>query len=199
MIDLTLDSILIPDITGYTPPFGTKVARTAVNKGGLSTQEVNNNIIASFVKMRGVVVGTSDTTSRIEYDAKIIIEAAEPITLTLGNATYRGCRVTLVNNTEFTHILSCDSEFRVRDYMDWLKVEGKMLSRCGQKNRPIPTRGASFNSVPMHEMGAYELRRSVLPCRGRQRKCLYRKIGQFDCAGGHDKRTYSQFQWEWFY
>lgn len=109
MIDLTLDSILIPDLTGYMPPFGTKVARTAVNKGGLSTQEVNNNIIASFVKMRGVIVTSSDQTSLIEYDAKIIIESEDSITLTLGNATYKGCRLAIVNNTTFTHILSCTS------------------------------------------------------------------------------------------
>ena len=109
MIDLTLDSILIPDLTGYMPPFGTKVARTAVNKGGLSTQEVNNNIIASFVKMRGVIVTSSDQTSLVEYDAKIIIESEDSITLTLGNATYKGCRLAIVNNTTFTHILSCTS------------------------------------------------------------------------------------------
>ena len=109
MIDLTLDSILVPDITGYTPPFGTKIARTAVNKGGLSTQQVHNNIIAGFVKMRGVVVDTSDTTSSVEYDAKIIIEASEAITLTLAAASYRGCKVTIVNNTSYTHTLSCTS------------------------------------------------------------------------------------------
>ena len=109
MIDLTLNSILIPDITGYTPPFGTKVARTPINKGGLSTQEVNNNIIASFVKMRGVVVTVSDSTSVIEYDAKLLIEAESAITLTLGNATYRGCKVSIVNTTRFTHTLICTS------------------------------------------------------------------------------------------
>ena len=109
MIDLTLNSILIPDITGYTPPFGTKVARTPINKGGLSTQEVNNNIIASFVKMRGVVVTVSDSTSVIEYDAKLLIEAESAITLTLGNATYRGCKVSIVNTTSFTHTLICTS------------------------------------------------------------------------------------------
>lgn len=109
MIDLTLNSILIPDITGYTPPFGTKVARTPINKGGLSTQEVNNNIIASFVKMRGVVVTVSDSTSVIEYDAKLLIEAKSAITLTLGNATYRGCKVSIVNTTSFTHTLICTS------------------------------------------------------------------------------------------
>lgn len=109
MIDLTLDSILVPDITGYTPPFGTKIARTAVNKGGLSTQQVHNNIIAGFVKMRGVVVDTSDTTSSVEYDAKIIIEATQAITLTLAAASYRGCRLNIVNNTSYTHTLSCAS------------------------------------------------------------------------------------------
>ncbi len=110
MIDLTLNSILIPDITGYTQPFGTKVTRTTVNRGGLSTLEVNNNILASFLRMRPVVVdGSALTTSAIEYDAKLSIEAEQTVTLVLGTPTYKGCRVTVLNSSQFPQNVSAGS------------------------------------------------------------------------------------------
>lgn len=74
MIDLTLKSLLIPDIIGYEPPFGTKITRTPENKGGLSTRQVNDNILLPFAKQRAVVIEQSDTISQIEYDAKIILK-----------------------------------------------------------------------------------------------------------------------------
>lgn len=111
MIDLTLNSIMIPDIDGYTNPyhFGTKIIRTLANKGGLSTREVNNNIISAFGKMRVITIADTDSTSNVEFDAKLFINAEQSITLTLGNATYSGCVVTIFNNTEFSHTLVCQS------------------------------------------------------------------------------------------
>ncbi len=107
MIDLTLNSILIPDITGYTPPFGTKITRTPTNRGGLSTLETNNNIIASFMRMRPVIVdGTDLTTSAVEYDARLSITATSSITLVLGTPTYVGCKVTVVNSSNVSHVIS---------------------------------------------------------------------------------------------
>lgn len=107
MIDLTLNSILIPDITGYTPPFGTKITRTPTNRGGLSTLETNNNIIASFTRMRPVIVdGTDLTTSAVEYDARLSITATSSVTLVLGTPTYIGCKVTVVNSSNVSHVIS---------------------------------------------------------------------------------------------
>jgi hypothetical protein len=110
-MDLTLNSIMIPNLRGYTPPFGTKVT-TGIdpysglnNKGGLNIQQVNDNIIAPFVKMRAVTVSDNTSTGAIEYDAKIFINAANPSTLTLGNASYIGCVVTVINSTNIEHTL----------------------------------------------------------------------------------------------
>lgn len=110
-MDLTLNSIMIPNLRGYTPPFGTKVT-TGIdpysglnNKGGLNIQQVNDNIIAPFVKMRAVTVSAIDSTGTIEYDAKIFINAATAITLTIGAASYVGCKVTIINSTNLVHTL----------------------------------------------------------------------------------------------
>lgn len=110
MIDLTLDSILIPYIDGYTQPFGTMIEKTHANKGGLSTREVNNNIISAFGKMRPVIISFDEETSnRVEYDARLLINAESQITLILHNASYMGCTINIINQTALTHTLSCTS------------------------------------------------------------------------------------------
>jgi len=101
-IDLTLDSLMIPAISG-TFPFGTKVIPTAENKGGLSTAEVNSNVMLPFTRMRPRVCSADSVTSRVEYDAKIVFSApsgttpASGYTLTLGTGDYVGCTVTFTN------------------------------------------------------------------------------------------------------
>lgn len=101
-IDLTLDSLMIPAIS-ETFPFGTKVIPTVENKGGLSTFEVNSNVMLPFTRMRPRVCSADSVTSRVEYDAKIVFSApqgttpASGYTLTLGTGDYVGCTVTLTN------------------------------------------------------------------------------------------------------
>lgn len=101
-IDLTLDSFMIPAIT-ETFPFGTKVIPTAENKGGLSTFDVNSNVMLPFTRMRPRVCSADSVTSRVEYDAKIVFSApqgttpASGYTLTLGTGDYVGCTVTFTN------------------------------------------------------------------------------------------------------
>lgn len=101
-IDLTLDSLMIPAISG-TFPFGTKVTPTAENKGGLSTAEVNSNVMLPFTRMRPRVCSADSVTSRVEYDAKIVFSApsgttpSSGYTLTLGTGDYVGCTVTFTN------------------------------------------------------------------------------------------------------
>jgi hypothetical protein len=107
MLDLTLNSIVIPAISGYTPPFGTKVIYNVSNKGGLSSRDVSNNILAAFGKTRPVVLSHSESTSSIEADTKIHINAEENITITLGDGTYVGCLVHILNYTELSHTLDC--------------------------------------------------------------------------------------------
>ena len=101
-IDLTLDSLMIPAISA-TFPFGTKVIPTAENKGGLSTFDVNSNMMLPFTRMRPRVCSADSVTSRVEYDAKIVFSApqgttpASGYTLTLGTGDYVGCTVTFTN------------------------------------------------------------------------------------------------------
>ena len=105
-IDLTLDSLKIPNING-TFPFGTKITPTAENKGGLSTAEVNSNIMLPFAQMRPKVCSDNSTTSQVEYDAKIVFNAPTGVTpsagytLTMGDGTYIGCTVTYTNLMEY--------------------------------------------------------------------------------------------------
>ena len=106
-LNLTLADILVPDIEDYTPPVGTKITRTVVNKGGLTTQQVTENVLAPFVKMRPVEVTETSTTTNIEYDANIKFNpSAQGVTLTLGSATYAGCKLTLTNTSEYTCVVS---------------------------------------------------------------------------------------------
>lgn len=104
-LDLTLNSIKIPAFTNYTPPFGTMVTKTEANYGGLSTLEVNENVIAPFVKMRSFTVSDNTTTTNVEFDAKLFIDAASTISLTLARGAYEGCKVTIINSTSFNQTL----------------------------------------------------------------------------------------------
>lgn len=117
MIDLSLDSILIPDMTGYKPPFGTKITRTQTNQGGLSSREVNSNVLALFSKMRAIQVTESDNTTKVEYDAKLVIDAEDVINLSLNNAKYIGCRVIISNKSEVSHNILCSSVSQTPDIL----------------------------------------------------------------------------------
>lgn len=105
MIDLTLNSFLHPDLVGLKPPFGTIIERTVENKGGLSTAQTDNNMAMPFALMRPVTVATSDTTSKVEYDAKLLLTGDTPLTIHLDDAAYEGCTVTIVNDSSATATL----------------------------------------------------------------------------------------------
>jgi hypothetical protein len=94
------------------PKFGTVVEKNDINKGGLSTAEVDLNMTLPFELMRETEVSSSDTTTPIHYDARIAIVGSDPVTLTLDHATYKGCTITITNrNTEqATIVLSEDNE-----------------------------------------------------------------------------------------
>ena len=105
-IDLTLDALKIPNING-TFPFGTKITQTELNHGGLSTTEVNSNVMLPFTQMRPKICDEDSDTSQVEYDAKVVFNApqgttpAAGYTLTMGNGTYIGCTVTYTNLMEY--------------------------------------------------------------------------------------------------
>lgn len=89
-IDLTLNAIKIPALDGYTPPFGVKKV-----SGGLTTQEVNDNIIAPFVKERPIEITEDSSTGNVEYNASLVINGANAV-LALGSGTYVGCTVKIL-------------------------------------------------------------------------------------------------------
>lgn len=106
MIDLTLDGFLHPDILGLSPQFGTIITRDAENKGGLSTAQTDANMGLPFSLMRPVPVSSSDTTSQIEFDAKILITGSAEVTINLDKAVYEGCRLTITNRASESAIIT---------------------------------------------------------------------------------------------
>lgn len=106
MIDLTLNGFLHPDILGLSPQFGTIITRDAENKGGLSTAQTDTNMGLPFSLMRPVPVSSSDTTSQIEFDAKILITGNSEVTITLDRAVYEGCRLTITNRASESAIIT---------------------------------------------------------------------------------------------
>jgi hypothetical protein len=90
-IDCTLNALKVPGFSGYTPPFGTKVT------GSITPRDENNNILMPFGFQRPKVVTETSTTTQIQ--ANIVFEiVAGGIVLTLGNAAFTGCRVTVINS-----------------------------------------------------------------------------------------------------
>ena len=97
VIDCTLNALKVPGFSGYTPPFGTKVT------GSITSRDENNNILMPFGFQRPKVV--TETSSTTQIQANIVFEiVAGGIVLTLGNAAFTGCRVTVINsaNTDTT-------------------------------------------------------------------------------------------------
>ena len=95
MIDLTLDSMLVPALEGYKPVVGKKIEYTALNKGGLNTQQVVENIALPFVKQRSILVEESATTSVIEFDASIMV-SGNNVTLTLDRGVSPGIEIQIM-------------------------------------------------------------------------------------------------------
>ena len=112
MINLTLNQLKRPALSNLVPKFGTKVEKNDINKGGLSTEEVDRNVTLPFELMREVEVSSSDTTTKIQYDAKIAIVGSGPVTLTLDKASYKGCVITITNRSteQATIVLSEDNQ-----------------------------------------------------------------------------------------
>lgn len=105
MIDLTLNSFLHPDLVGLKPSFGTIIERDTKNKGGLSTAQTDANMEKPFALMRPTPVATSDTTSKVEYDAKLLLTGDTALTIQLDDATYEGCCVTIINGSSVSAVI----------------------------------------------------------------------------------------------
>ena len=98
-IDLSLDALKIPALDNFTPDFGTMITETQANKGGLSTFEVNSNMMLPWAYMRPKVVVEDSVTTVVQYDAKLTFSASlqAGVTLTMDAGDYEGCEVSLRN------------------------------------------------------------------------------------------------------
>jgi hypothetical protein len=174
MIDLTLDNILIPAITGYENPyhFGTKIEYDSENKGGLSTREVNRNVIMPFEKMRvkeEEVITSDEYTSDVEYDAKLVItQNSDIVTLTLANATYVGCKVTLINNSTIVHNLLCTSVSTGNTVLQPKSVNELIWNGTAWTNFSAPAIGKKVAQYPQEKSPAL-----IYPCTDWEEQIIY--------------------------
>ena len=96
MIDLTLDSLTVPGIPDYTPPFGTQKDPLV----SLSTVETNNNIIKPFTAQRAIEFSHDETLSRIERNAVLVFTGDADAVLDMsGVTTFTGNEIKIVNTT----------------------------------------------------------------------------------------------------
>lgn len=92
---LTLSALKYANVTNFSRPFGTK--KTALqNSGSLTTEEFNIANALPFDIQRPLVITETSTISNIQYDAKVVINAAST-TLTLASTgVTEGIMVTLM-------------------------------------------------------------------------------------------------------
>lgn len=92
---LTLSALKYANVTNFSRPFGTK--KTALqNSGSLTTEEFNIANALPFDIQRPLVIAETSTISNIQYDAKVVINAAST-TLTLeSTGVTEGIMVTLM-------------------------------------------------------------------------------------------------------
>ena len=110
-IDLSLDALKIPALDNFTPDFGTMITETQANKGGLSTFEVNRNMMMPWANMRPKVVVEDSVTTVVEYDAKLTFSASlqAGVTLTMDAGDYEGCEVSLRNLSSYACTVEHDT------------------------------------------------------------------------------------------
>lgn len=96
MIDLTLDSLTVPGIPDYTPPFGTQKDPLV----SLSTVETQNNIIKPFTAQRAIEFSHDETLSRIERNAVLVYTGDADAVLDMSSVTaFKGNEIKIVNST----------------------------------------------------------------------------------------------------
>lgn len=106
-VEINLDDLKVPGISGYTPAYGTmKPAGDS-----LTTLEVIENMALSYLKQKNFVVNISDDTdvqiSEIEYNATVLLKddgisgATPNIVVTLPAPVDAGVKLILLNSTTF--------------------------------------------------------------------------------------------------
>jgi hypothetical protein len=92
-IDCTLNGLKIAGFPGFDAPFGTKKATMQP----LTGEEANTNALLPFKFMRPLTVSENSTTTQIQVNC-VFEFTTGGITLTLGNASFAGCRVSVINS-----------------------------------------------------------------------------------------------------
>ena len=85
-VDLTLDAMRFPNLPNFTPDFGTK--ESGENEG-VGTEDMCGNFMLPFSKQRPVSVTETSTTTAVESDCAISVEASGT-TLTMGRPSFVG-------------------------------------------------------------------------------------------------------------
>jgi hypothetical protein len=97
VLDMSLNAFIIPRIPTLTPPWGTK--QTDPDHPGLSTLEAVNDLMMPFNRMRPFVVTENSSTTVIESSSLIVL-SGEITELTLGESSYTGCDIKIINETD---------------------------------------------------------------------------------------------------
>jgi hypothetical protein len=107
-LDYSLTALKVPGLASYTPPFGTK----KTDGSGLTTAEINRNIMMPFMKQRSIsgtpavtdsdppmgVIGTDSIATPIEFDANFAVAAG--VRLQLADPSYEGQVIRVVASFE---------------------------------------------------------------------------------------------------
>jgi hypothetical protein len=97
-LDMTLDSLILPNIATFTPAFGTKKGQP---KKGLSTLEGTLNAMLPFSRMRPFIASENSTTTEIQANS-VIVAAGQTAAITLAAGAYIGCGLIVLNTTSHT-------------------------------------------------------------------------------------------------
>ena len=90
VLDLTLSRLILPGLQNFNPDFGTKLPEGEK----VSTESMCGDFMLPYNLQRPLSVVENSSTGNIEADSRLSIENSG-ITLTLGRATFAGCRVEL--------------------------------------------------------------------------------------------------------
>ena len=127
VMELTLNALNFANVYGFERDFGTKKSSN-VNGGSLTTKEFNVANALPFDLMRPTVINETTSIIKVEYDAKLNINAPSEITLTIGNGTYVGQTCSIYNSSNVAHKVSLDGDVMSIGVKSKLKFEW-----CGDK------------------------------------------------------------------
>ncbi|MDR1128244.1 MAG: hypothetical protein LBL20_02945 [Treponema sp.] len=97
-LDMTLDSLILPNMATVTPAFGTKKEQP---KKGLSTLESTLNAMLPFSRMRPFIASENSTTTEIQASS-VIVAAGQTTAITLAEGAYIGCGLIVLNTASHT-------------------------------------------------------------------------------------------------